>query len=184
MPIFAHHTQDFVDTRRPHQAFPRYSSGNFSKTRELVGFGRELAARFNSNSMRDKQRLECFLNLEAIYEVLYRGPDHLSDELVLNFRHYINSFLRHYGWLRWDANRRGCKEWHFVYKFHYLKHIGEDSEFVNPNLGSCLSDEDFVGKIASIATGSTKATSTLKLAAKVVAQYFRGLAVHWGAQSM
>ena len=174
--------QDFVDTRRPHQKPPTYSSGNFSKTRELVGFAVDIATRFNSGSDRDNQRQACCEQLFQVYQMLYSGPTMYNDVECLNFRHHVMCFLRHYTWLTWDANNRGKREWHLVQKFHYLRHMAADVVSMNPMHGSCLADEDFVGKIASIAAASTRGTSTLRLPSKVVIQFYRGLAVRWHAQ--
>ena len=91
-------------------------------------------------------------------------------------------FLRHYSWLRWEADSRRVKEWHMIPKFHYVMHLGCDLVSLNPNCGSCLNDEDFVGSIAEVASGSTKNTKSLVLATKVLKQYYRGLAVRWHGQ--
>ncbi len=73
-------------------------------------------------------------------------------------------------------------EWNMTSKFHYLKHMATDCFSLNPKLGSCLGDEDFVGNIGIIASGSTRGTSSLQLPNKVVEKYYRGLAVRWRDQ--
>ena len=137
----------------------------------------DLATRFSSGTDRDKQRQACIEHLYQVYEMLYRGPAMFSDVQVVNFKHHALCFLRHYTWLRWDANRRHVREWHMVIKFHYFKHLGSDVVSMNPSCGSCLADEDFVGAIATIASASTRGTKALLLATKLLRQYYRGLAV-------
>ena len=107
---------------------------------------------------------------------------HLDDVEVLNLRHHVDLFLRHYTWLRVEAQGRDVKEWNLVSKFHYMSHMAFDCVSLNPSTGSCLADEDFVGHIAVIGTASTRGTSSLKLASKVLQQYYRGLSVRWQGQ--
>ena len=168
--------------KKPHRVYPQYSSGNFSKTRALVKFALELSSKYKTDSMRDKQREACFVMLYEIYTMLYSGPLHFNDIMMYNFKHFVDSFLLHYGWLRWDARNRHKLEWSMTSKFHYLKHMAMDTISLNPNVGSCLGDEDFVGNIATIASGSTRGTTSLRLPNRVLDKFYRGLAVRWRDQ--
>lgn len=169
--------------KRPHQVFPEYSSGSLTKTRYLIGFALQLVSQFKSEgSRRDEHREASVKHLHEVYETLYRGPQHLDDVEVLNLRHHVDLFLRHYTWLRVEAQGRDVKEWNLVSKFHYMRHMAFDCVSLNPSTGSCLADEDFVGHIAVIGTASTRGTSSLKLASKVLQQYYRGLSVRWQGQ--
>ena len=132
--------------KRPHQVFPEYSSGSLTKTRYLIGFALQLVSQFKSEgSRRDEHREASVKHLHEVYETLYRGPQHLDDVEVLNLRHHVDLFLRHYTWLRVEAQGRDVKEWNLVSKFHYMRHMAFDCVSLNPSTGSCLADEDFVG---------------------------------------
>eukprot|EP00974_Lingulodinium_polyedra_P061906 5975381-Lingulodinium_polyedra.AAC.1 len=43
-------------------------------------------------------------------------------------------------------------------KFHWLWHLGDKAQFLNPQLGCCLIDEDFVGKIKTMAHSCASGT--------------------------
>ena len=74
----------------------------------------------------------------------------------------------------------GKKSYLIVYKHHYLVHLGEDSQWLNPRVGGCcLADEDFVGRMSKLIRGVIKGRAVTKLMGAFVEQYARAVLVRW-----
>ena len=171
--------KDFCEARTPWKDYPDYSSGSMSKDRRLAGFGLDLCRKFNSGSARDVQRLAAFVHLSRILDIIYTGPTHLFQK-AHKLQDSIDALLAHVTFLSWEAKERDTWVYRITPKFHYLWHMGQEAEFINPFVsGCCLKDEDFQGKMASIGSGCTRGTSNLKLSASIMGKYVRAMAARW-----
>ena len=149
----------------------------------MLRFGAYLCGIFNSGSQRDRHRLACINKLSAVVEVIYKGRSFLSDEEAQRLQANAKSFLEHYKWLGWEARERNVLQYHMVYKFHYMYHMCQDARYVNPKLGGCcLADEDYVGKMSSLAQGCTRGVSAIKLAETIAEKYIRAICARWANQ--
>ena len=173
--------KDFVSPNSPHKEYPVLSCGNMSKVRRLIGFGVELATMFNERTRRDRHRLRAMKDLSRIYTIVYEGDDFLSPELVSELQSTIDSFLAHQNWLYADAEAREVKMYNVTIKSHYLWHIGQDAVYYNPRLGWTYSDEDFVGKVASLARATTVATTDITRPSIILRKYLAALMQRWMA---
>ena len=152
-----------------------------SKVRRLVGFGVELAELASKGTRRDLHRIQAFKDLHRIYTIIYEGDDFLAPELVLELQAVIDSFLAHQNWLLAEAESRGVKCYRVTMKSHYLWHIGQDASWYNPRLGWTYSDEDFVGKISSLAAATTMATKDVQRPALILRKYLAALVQRWSS---
>ena len=130
--------KDFVDPWAPHKDYPEYNSGSMSKNRSLVGFATHLCRCFHSGSDRDQQRLLCCENLERILHIIYTGSDFLPPHEVSRLRTSVDAYLWHQTYLRWEAEQRAALEYGITYKHHYLWHVAQEAEFINPRVGGVV----------------------------------------------
>ena len=175
--------KDFVNPDRPHQEFPCYAAGSMSKAKALIPFGLHLCEEFLGSEIAE-QRREVFRNLEQITGIIYTGPDHLPEEQWEDLKDCIHRFWRHYSFLNSEARARKALNYHVVYKFHYLWHMGDEAKFINPRVGGCtFADEDFVGKMSTLTQGCLKGRAAIDVIHGVMEQYRRALVMRWSAAS-
>ena len=95
-----------------------------------------------SGSDHDQDVLGMLVALEGMTDGLDSTEYNLPDQAA--FETNVNLFLVNYRALHLEARARGLVRWHEVPKFNYFQHIAILSRFMNPRLGWCYPDEDFM----------------------------------------
>ena len=95
----------------------------------------------------------------AMQEILH---DHKYEAFLpmtsaVKFNQLVNSFLKDYSLLANMADREKKLLFSVTPKFHWLWHLGDRSQYLNPRKGNTMMDGDFVGQskdiVAACASG-------------------------------
>jgi len=80
-------------------------------------------------------------------------------------------FFDAYAWLNRWANDNDKLHFHIVLKFHTFWHLVRNSKFLNPRCCWCFNDEDFVGRISTLAKSCISGVRSTRLASKLASKY-------------
>ena len=166
------------DPSKPHTAWPCLNT-KMAMTRSLVPVAARLAQQYSTGSRWDLHRVEAARHLERAYALMLEGGFFFTDEEHASLKASVGAFLLHYSWLSNDAGKKGLVKYNLTMKFHYLSHMADDSEFMNPRLGTTYQDEDFVGRLAKAGKASVKANKLTQVCATVAQRYALGLAARF-----
>jgi len=81
------------------------------------------------------------------------------------------AFFDAYAWLNKWAIDNDRLQFHIVMKFHTFWHLVRNSKFLNPRCHWCFKDEDFVGRISTLATSCISGVKSTRLASKLAPKY-------------
>eukprot|EP00974_Lingulodinium_polyedra_P009748 934489-Lingulodinium_polyedra.AAC.1 len=90
------------------------------------------------------------------------------------FKQLVNSFLKDYSLLANMADREKKLVFAVTPKFHWLWHLGDRSQYLNPRKGNTMLDEDFVGQSKDIVAACASGTEAHRVPAKFVERYSWG----------
>ena len=173
---------DFLpDSSAPHKFYAQYNAGSMCKTRSMMAFGSHLVNNvLTAATPRDRHRKACFSRMAKILSFIWSGPTHPSCEEAGQFERDVHAFLAHYTTCNAIGRARGAKVYNITYKHHYLAHLGQDSHYMGPKLaGSCLMDEDFMGKMSDLTRGCLKGRSEIMLPDAIMNKYIRALRIRF-----
>ena len=168
----------FCDNDAPHQHYPSLMSSAIKakQTANLVPVCLELAQDFNDESDYAKWRFNCFKHLNRLYTIQNNGDLFLT---VAESNAYADSaykFAQYYTKLsHWsytlDAGKIGHFQWGQLPKFHFLLHIAEDAQFLNPRVAWAYPGEHFVGNHTRLAAACLAALQPWQVPATVCKKY-------------
>ena len=116
-------------------------------------------------------------NLERFYAIMESYGHVIPVEPAEELFEVVHRCCVHYACLASDAAERGLKLFKITPKFHFWLHIAWMARYVNPRFAWCYADEDFVGKIATIAYASSFGRGPIKLGTSLMHRYLVALAL-------
>ena len=73
--------------------------------------------------------------------------------------------------------------YHFTIKSHYLAHVAQYAQFVNPSLRWCYNGEDFMQRVRKIAANCQRGTKPIHVPAKILLRYCTGVGFMLGGRN-
>ena len=129
---------------------------------------------------RDQSVSEVLRSLSCILTLCRNtGRTQMDGQEHQSLRQSIDSLLFHYTALGNEAAQRGEMRWNMVPKFHYLWHLGDQSQWLHPACGACYVDESFVGRVRELVRAATHGTAVIKASTHAMQRYTRGLLMRW-----
>ena len=134
-----------------------------------------------SKDTRDIARSRAFADLDMIYAMVIKGPRWWDDEYHAKFVQVIDSFLQYNVlpnnlYLEMKPPRLA---YNVVPKNHHLWHLGSESRFMNPRCYWVYKNEDYMGKISSLAKGAIKGCNMFTACDKIISRYWQAVQVRW-----
>ena len=169
----------FTNPKKPHQEQPCFAPGNMTKCRRLIPFGLELAEKFSDASRHDQHRIAAFKHLDSVYTQIFESPDFLSEHESTQLQISVDGFLAHQNWLFDYGVQSGEPLYSVTIKSHYLWHMAKESVWYSPRLSWTYSDEDYVGKIASLCRSVTRSVPNVQRPRKLLEKWLLAMAVQW-----
>ena len=128
-------------------------------------------------SLEDRHAVRCVRHANLFYDVLERNNYTMPvAESSAAMRHCLSS-LGSYTRLARLATERGQLAWACTFKFHWWVHLAATCKHNNPRTGWVFADEDWVGKIATIAHSSSYGRGDTRLTSQLVQKYLLGTEV-------
>ena len=153
--------------------FPKLK-GKGAEVKHVVGPILQAWKELVPNTCEQKQEisdlLQTQLDIQSLlhdYSDLLLLPSSVSEKL----RTLVDNLSLRYQRLAARAETEGKLLWSQPTKFHWLWHLAERSQYMNPRRGNCMMDEDFVGRIKDIAAACADGTTLYKVPAKMIAKY-------------
>ena len=159
---YAHLTlASFTDPNNPRKDVPKLN-GKGMEARDLVIPVYKLWKE-HAKAYVDFSCVKDLLEAQCKIQLILKSHDHLMFlplDAVSDLRKHINVFLQTYQKLALaaDADPRKDLLWNCPTKFHQMWHFGHKSLYLHPKTGSCLLDEDFVGKMKLIVRACSEGT--------------------------
>ena len=163
----------FVDTKKPHGHFPRLR-GKGQETKDLVGALSRAWTRFAPEGYEHKGIISEMLNHQlGLQSILseHKRDMFLPLDAAKAFRNHVCEVLVIYHRLAAASDACGDLLWNFPTKWHWLWHLGERSQYLNPRRASCAINEDFVGKMKDITHACASGTELHQMSIKACAKY-------------
>ena len=102
-------------------------------------------------------------------------PFHLPKAVAKQMLTDVDACLVHWSLLSRLSVERGLHLWHVVPKHHYLWHLAEEASHLNPRMSWCYSNEDFVGKLATIGLSTRHGQAAAYRSRQLVEKYILGI---------
>ena len=131
--------------------------------------------RYPNHDGMDPHRLRFITNANKFVDIVDQDVYHLSKDDGNAALSSTMACLTSYTVLSRNAIERGRTRYHMTFKFHWWWHLAKTCQRYNPRLGWVFSDEDWVGKIATIAHGASFARGDLRLVWPSVNKYLFGM---------
>ena len=121
------------------------------------------------------------VNLARFYDVINSEGPWLSEEGSKEAHDSLLAVGAHHQFLCHRSAQQKRKLFGLTEKAHYLQHVALDclTWRSNPKLGWTYADEDFMGRIAQVASQCTRARGPIRLRDALFARYRRCLFVRW-----
>ena len=147
--------KSFCDPEKPNADYPMLG-GKGAEMRHLLPILRAIWCKYARAPMKYEQVVLQVLNrLCAFYEALeykedgsypFHLPTAVSDKMLAD----VEACLQYWTFLAKVSIDQDKKLWNVVPKHHYFWHLAEEASHLNPRMSWCYSNEDFVGKLATI----------------------------------
>ena len=109
--------------------------------------------------------------LAQFYEAIDTGSLFLAEAQAVKADQGLNIMLQHYAWLHQWGLLGGSNRFSVVPKMHFAKHAGAPAKYMNPRACWTHKNEDWVGRLATIALSCAHGTASHKLNPKLVRKY-------------
>ena len=151
-----------------------------ANTRHLMPFVAALMEELDDGSEWAYHRRRVASYMDRLYAILYDGPMFLSAAEKLELKQVSHRLLLHYVWLSAWSARRGKLWWNFVYKFHYMYHLVQQANLINPRFAQSYTEESLVGKIMLIYKASCNGPFFAHVQRTVLKKWLSGLQCNFG----
>ena len=172
-----------TDTQRPQKVYPHLAT----KAKETEWLCRALETIWpqymNKNIDVHCHIMRTLSLVVDIYTLASTDGIFHSDIDSLAIMDAVHNLQAHYNWLAKWAEDRNLRRWNTVYKHHMIGHIAEDSQWLHVRAGATYMDEDFMGRMKTVAKKCTGGTALYKLGATVIVKYTRGLYMRWSSRA-
>ena len=158
-----------LDIKKPY-AKPPVLKCKAAEARNLVAVFAAMLQELN-DTPEYKHMAEACVGLQGFYDVCEQSSFVLNDSQAQLAMECMRCFLLHYQWLNNFCAASHSLCFHFVPKFHFALHLAEEAKFLNPRFTWTYKAEDFIGKMALMATSCIKGTRSTKIAFKAMHKY-------------
>jgi hypothetical protein len=173
----------FCDPSKPAASFPE-TGGKAAENRHLVPVLLTIWRRYR-RAGRDYEEtiervLECLADFYQILDFRDDAGEHpmfLPVAQVRALRVCIDKLLVFYTSLTRIAGRAKKLLWNLTPKFHYMWHLGLESEFLTPRLVWNYANEDWVGRMSTIGCSTRHGLVAAKRSGKIAEKWCMGLAL-------
>ena len=122
------------------------------------------------------QMLQHLVELQKILSTHAHLPI-LPERVAAAFKTRVNDFLMVYSQLANAADGEGALLFATAPKHHYMAHMADRAQFVNPRKSCCLIDESFVGQMKAVVRANAHGTQSHTIQQKVAEVYRYGFMV-------
>ena len=150
-----------------------------AEVRGMVPVMLELISPFANDSSVWRIRLKMCESLEAMYSIIHDADVVLSPREYSNFKAAVMKFLQCYTYLSRNALDNGLVQYNVTPKFHYLYHLCQRGEWLNPRMVWCYGSEDFVGKASKLGMSCSYGTPVYEVPSKLISKYRIGVWIEW-----
>jgi hypothetical protein len=170
----------FHDPRKPRSTFPRLKGKGMEVkccVDPIMGAFKQFKRPGNIEDQSTLECLECLSNIEHTFDEYsheYVLPLDVAEQVLA----WGDKFLELNAKLSTSAGERGDLLFHVLPKTHLYWHLLYRCRYLHPKVGSCMIDEDFVGRIKHIVVASTAGSQLHTIPAKVVEK------IRWGKAYM
>ena len=148
----------FCDADAPHQHYPdlMHSATKAKQTAYLVPVCLKLCEKFNDGSDYCMWRHKCLKHLCNLCKISEEADLFFTHEEFRQYDSNVHKFLQYYNKLSYhsyslDNARVGHFQWGQIPKMHFLCHISEDAQFLNPRAVWAYPGEHLVGNATKLA---------------------------------
>lgn len=138
------------DVRRPHASFPSFKC-KAAECRHLAPALAQLAAELCDGSLVSRRRRAALDALAAFYSIGDAEPMFMGAAASAASLECMEVMLKHYSWLRQEAERNGQLLYNEVPKCHFSWHLAYNNRFLNARYCWTYKCESWVGKVSHIA---------------------------------
>ena len=171
-----------TDPKKPHKQYPHLAA----KAKETEWLCKALATVW-PQYMDSAQPAHCHIHrtlalLVDIYDLARVDGIFHSDEDARAMMRAVTQLQAHYNWLAKTAELSGHRRWNTVMKHHMLGHIAMECQWLHVKAGATYIDEDFMGRMKTVARKCTGGMALYRLGATVIVKYTRGLYLRWSSR--
>ena len=175
--------KNFVtDIRAPHTNFPEMQKMKAAEIRALVPAVALLAEQHKDLSEEWGHNYKMIESLHKMYQIIYGAGMFLTPQQFSALEKHSLRFLLEYSFLSNHALSEGKLRFSVTPKFHYLCHIVQQSQFINPRTTWCYGGEDLVGAASALAHSCTSGTNSWFVASKMLEKYRVAKHMDWSLQ--
>ncbi len=127
---------------RPHTLYPVYHRFQDRTNKQIRVTATVMFAEHRPQAV---YRKICVRNLCRFYDIVCNAGIVLTASEYDRTMSAVKGALTAYQYLARSANDAGRLQWSVVNKFHWWKHLADQSQFLNPVWVWCYMGEDFVG---------------------------------------
>ena len=171
--------RQFSDAENPGKHYPKLK-GKGAEVKHVVGPILRAWTLLVPDTFEQKAEISAVLETQlAMQSLLHDYSDLMMLPLavVKQFRSLTDNFSLRYQRLAARADSDGLLLWSQPTKFHWLWHLAERSQYLNPRRGNCMMDEDFVGHMKDIAAACADGTPLHNVPPKTIAKYMYGFSL-------
>ena len=158
------------DVKSPNKVQPVLSA-KAAETRDLIPVLAKVCEDISDGSLHAQHRLEAMKHAAAMQRVILEEPIVMSRAGKKALQDHTDSFLTHYSALRAWALESDFTAYHVVPKFHFTWHLPNQACFLNPAAVWTYKNEDWVGKVSTIAHSTSFGCHLKDLSHKVTEKY-------------
>jgi hypothetical protein len=162
----------FTEATRRGENYPRLK-GKGGEVKHLMLPLTEVWKKYCNKSMHDKHALSCLEFMNDIHQILdnHKHDMFFSDENVDSFVMVTDRVLQTYSVLANEATARGELLFSVVPKFHWLWHLANRSQHLNPRRVSCFIDEDVFKHVKKLASSCCESNALHLVPGQLILKY-------------
>ena len=159
----------FTDPDKPKENFPKLK-GRGCEVKDVVRPIAHIWETFKNPEDGFHNRIsEVLAHLCDMHVILteYAKDTFLPIDAATEFRTLVELFLKKYSLLAKQADDYTDLLFAMTPKFHYLWHLAQRAQYLNPRKSNCALDEDYVGKCKVVVSSSVHGTPAHRVPEKV-----------------
>ena len=158
-------------------SYPCLSSVKAAHVKHLVRAVLALLVRFNRESPLEQHRLRCVACLAEYYRLVATSAYFMSAADATLLLGNVHSCILHYCYLASFYASRGQKFFLVVPKMHAWFHQAVFARYCNPRTSWTYANEDYVGRIATVAQSVVRGTGSARVGGAVVRNFLTALQI-------
>lgn len=161
----------FTDPEKPHKVFPVMHNVKAAEVKGLIGPIARLCNIYSDGTAEDKLRITMMESLQAFYTTIASAGMMPTASQFKEIDRTMTAFLQYYTYLGKLAYESDQCLYSFVPKMHYMAHMTQQAEYLNPRYVTCYSGEDYVGKMSQLAHTCLFGTPLHRLSHSMLCKY-------------